>query len=72
MENKYKVKGLQCGNCAAKMEKAILKIPGVESARVSILTGRMIIASSVDFGPIEEEALKIMNGLEPGITFKRI
>ena len=33
MKKKFKLEDLDCANCAAKMEDAIKKIPGVNDAR---------------------------------------
>ena len=56
MKKVYRLRDLDCANCAAKMENAINKLPQVESAVVSFLTQKMTgtYAEGVD----EEEALK--------------
>ena len=56
MKKVYRLRDLDCSNCAAKMENAINKLPQVESAVVSFLTQKMTVtyAEGVD----EEEALK--------------
>lgn len=33
---RLKVTGMSCGGCAASVEKALLKVPGVVSAKVSL------------------------------------
>ena len=38
MKKKFKLEDLDCANCAAKMEEAIKKIPGVNDANVSFMT----------------------------------
>ena len=38
MKKVYKLQDLDCANCAAKMERAINKIDGVEAASVNFLT----------------------------------
>ena len=43
MKSKFKIKGLDCANCAAELERAIQKIEGIESANISFMTERMII-----------------------------
>ena len=43
MKKVYKLEGLECANCAAKIETAITKLKGVTSARVSFLTSKMTI-----------------------------
>lgn len=37
----YNVKGMSCSACSARVEKAVLKVPGVTSCTVSLLTNSM-------------------------------
>lgn len=41
MKSKFKIKGLDCANCAAELERAIQKIEGIESANINFLAERM-------------------------------
>lgn len=41
MEKIFILDGLDCANCAAKIEEAISKIDGVENISVSFMTQRM-------------------------------
>ncbi len=41
MKSKFKIKGLDCANCAAELERAIQKLDGVESANISFMTQKM-------------------------------
>ena len=43
MKKIYKLRDLDCANCAAKMETAINKLPQVESATVSFFTQKMTV-----------------------------
>ena len=43
MKKVYKMEDLDCANCAAKMERAIHKIDGVNAASVNFLTQRLAI-----------------------------
>ena len=40
MKKKFKMNELQCAHCAAKMEDAINKIPGVENANINFSLDR--------------------------------
>ena len=42
MKKVYRLEDLDCANCAAKMERAISKIEGVQSASVSFLMQRLM------------------------------
>ena len=37
----YSVTGMSCAACSARVEKAVLKVPGVTSCSVSLLTNSM-------------------------------
>lgn len=39
--NQYNVTGMSCAACSARVEKAVSKVPGVESCSVSLLTNSM-------------------------------
>ena len=58
MKKKYKVYA-DCASCAVKMEDAISKIDGVESATVNFLTQKLTIEADEDkMDSIIEEAKK--------------
>lgn len=57
MKRHYKILNIDCANCAMKMEQAISRIPGVNSARISFITGRLTIESDAeDMTEIIEQA----------------
>ena len=41
MKSKFKIKGLDCANCAAELERAIQKLDGIESVSISFITQKM-------------------------------
>ena len=43
MKSTYKIKGIDCANCAAQLENAINKVEGVQNASISFMAERMII-----------------------------
>ena len=43
MKSKFKIKGLDCANCAAELERAINKIEGINSASISFMTEKLEI-----------------------------
>lgn len=43
MKKTFRLDGLDCANCAAKMEKAILKLEGVQSATVSFFAQKLVL-----------------------------
>ena len=57
---------LDCANCAAKMEEAIKKIPGVHDASVSFMTQKMMVDAEDDkFDEIMKEVVSICAKVEP-------
>ena len=72
MKRKFKLEDLDCAACAAKMEAAIQKIPGVESAAVSFLTQKLTIeADEAAFDRILDEAQRICAKVEPDCKIVR-
>ena len=43
MKSTYKIKGIDCANCAAQLENAINKVEGVQNASISFMAERMVI-----------------------------
>lgn len=48
MKKKFKVENLDCAHCAAKMEEAIKKIPGVENAVMNFMTQKLTLEVADD------------------------
>ena len=72
MKRIYILEGLDCANCAAKMEDAIKKIPGVNDAVVSFMTQKMTIdAEDERFEEIMDEVVKICAKVEPDCRILR-
>lgn len=66
MKKKFKLQDLDCANCAAKMEDAIKKIPGVKDAGVSFMMQKMTIdADDGRFDEIMQEVVKVCAKVEP-------
>ena len=64
MKKTYKLVDLDCANCAAKMEAAIKKLPGVTDATVSFLTQKMTIEAD-DLDAIIKDVVKCIKKVEP-------
>ena len=63
----YKLRDLDCANCAAKMENAIAKMPEVSSVTVSFMTQKMIVeyAEGVDETEGISKIKKVIHRVEP-------
>lgn len=67
MKKVFKLRDLDCANCAAKMEAAIQKIHGVESATVNFMTQKLTIeAADSNFEQVLSEAERAIRRVEPG------
>ena len=57
---------LDCANCAAKMERAISQIDGVQKATVSFMAQKLTLeADDARFDEIVKEAVKCVKKVEP-------
>ena len=57
---------VDCANCAAKMEQAVQKLPGVESATVSFMTQKMVVeAPDEGFDALMQQVVKACRKIEP-------
>lgn len=69
----YRLEGLDCANCAMKIEKNVQQIEGVKQATVNFATGKMNIeAEPAQLAAIEQEAKEIVHELEPDVTVTEI
>ncbi|WP_130848520.1 cation transporter [Intestinimonas timonensis] len=72
MKKKFKLQDLDCANCAAKMEDAIKKLPGVNDASVSFLTQKLTLdADDERFEEILDQAVKVCRRVEPDCKILR-
>ena len=72
MKKRYNLEDLDCANCAAKMEEAIKKIDGVNTATVSFLTQKMTVdADDARFEEIMDEVVAVCKKVEPDCKIKR-
>lgn len=73
MEKNYQLKGLDCANCAAKIERAVSKVDGVTAANVDFINQKMSIScQKADLPTVETQALAIVNKLEPDVVVEPV
>lgn len=66
MKKAFKLRDLDCANCALKMEDAIKKIDGVQDVQVSFLLQKMTLtAEDGNFDEIVKKAVKACKRVEP-------
>lgn len=69
MRKSFKLRDLDCANCAAKMEDAIRKLDGVNSATVSFMTQKLTLdADDTRFDEILQQAARVCKKVEPDCT----
>lgn len=72
MKKTFRLEGLDCANCAAKMEKAINELDGVKEATVNFMTTKLVIEGEEDKMPeIIAAAEKIIKKIEPDTVMKK-
>ncbi len=54
-ERTYRVEGLDCADCAVKIERAVKKLPGAVEVKVAYASGKLTVRAAA---PIPEAALK--------------
>ncbi|MBQ7971904.1 MAG: cation transporter [Lachnospiraceae bacterium] len=72
MKRNYRIDGLDCAHCAAKMEKNVSKVKGVKEVSINFLTTKMML-------DLEEDDLdatiagieKAVKDVDPRVTLKR-
>lgn len=65
MIKKYKIE-VDCANCAAKIEAALKKLPGVNNATISFMTQKMLLdADDAAFDTVLQAAVKAAKKIEP-------
>ena len=73
MNIKFKIKGLDCANCAAELERALRKIEGIKNATISFMAERM----ELEYDENNEEEIikkvkKVIKREEPDVIIEKI
>lgn len=64
MKKEYKLVGLDCANCADKIERTVAKMDGVDAVQVTFVNQLMVVEMNKD---IETEMKKKIKRLEPDV-----
>ena len=73
MKVKFKIKGIDCANCAAELERAIQKIDGVTEASLSFMTEKLVMEIEDDRkDEVLKNLKKVMKKEEPDCTIEEI
>lgn len=69
MKQIYILKGLDCANCALKLERKLQKIDGVESCQINFLAEKMTIDLNDN---AVDKVFTTCKNFEDGVSLKRI
>lgn len=66
MKKVYRLEELDCANCAAKMERAINELPGVEQATVNFMAQKLVLtAEESRYQEILQQVEEAIRRVEP-------
>ena len=73
MKYNFKIKGLDCANCAAELEREISKVKGIESVSISFMTEKM----ELEYDENQKEELiqkvkKVIKREEPDVVIEEV
>lgn len=72
MKKTFALIDLDCANCAAKMERAIAKIDGVNEVTVSFLAQKLVLdADDARFDEILDKVVATIRKVEPDCRLKK-
>ena len=73
MKCDFRIKGLDCANCATELERAINKVKGVDKATISFMTEKMTIELDEDNkDSIMKDVERVIKKEEPDVTILEI
>ena len=68
MKKTFRLKDLDCANCAAKMESRIAKLVGVNAVSISFMTQKMTLDARDDlFDTVLEQAKKAIKKVDSAV-----
>ena len=69
MKKVFKLEGLDCAHCAAKIEEKVSKLEGVKSVVINFMTTKMTLESvDENIGDIVEKVKKLITEVEPDVN----
>ena len=72
MKRVYKLEGLDCADCAAKLERKLAAIEGITSVNINFMTLKCTLEAEAEkMNEIIEKAMEIIKVEEPDVEVKR-
>ena len=73
MKYNFKIKGLDCANCAAELERAIQKIDEVNEASISFMAEKLVIECDEENKEVVmKKVQRVIKREEPDCTIKEV
>ncbi len=73
MKYNFEIKGIDCANCAAELEREINKVDGVKEAVINFMGEKMIIdCEESEKDEVIKKVKKVIKREEPDCTFNEI
>ena len=72
MKKTFRLENLDCANCAAKIERSVQKVEGVNNVNVNFMTAKMnleLVDENSD--SVIEEIKKTVKKIEPAVIIKK-
>ena len=67
MKYKFKIKGLDCANCALELEEKISKLKDIKSVSINFISQNIFIESNINKDTLVKKLEKIIKEEEPGV-----
>ncbi|MCZ0738744.1 heavy metal translocating P-type ATPase [Phreatobacter sp. AB_2022a] len=66
-QSRFRIEGMDCASCAAKIDTAVRRLPGISDVAVSVATGRMTVthAPESDLAALSARVAGLGYGVEP-------
>ena len=72
MKRVYKLEGLDCADCAAKLERKLAAIEGITSANINFMTLKCTLEAEAEkMNEIIDKDMEIIKVEEPDVEVKR-
>ena len=69
MKKVFRLEGLDCAHCAAKIEEKVSKLEGVKSVVINFMTTKMTLESvDENIADVVEKFKKLINEVEPDVN----
>lgn len=73
MNLKFKIKGLDCANCALELERVISRMEEIESVSINFMSERIIIVTNEsNKDEIMKRVIKVVKKVEPDVTLEEV